>query len=132
MGNHPEDTVIGRPDGYLRVPDLTAGACVTMDPDLFDTDLHREPTQEALEACRRCTVRDACLEWATREGEVGMVWAGQDRPGAWTGTTPQLRIAVLERARQGWTTARIADDLEVPRTVVSALRSADTRRRRAS
>ena len=120
-----------RPGAYsqMRIPDLAAGACVGMDPHLFDTELHREPTSAAKRACRRCPVRADCRDWATREGEVGMVWGGQARPGRWTATDPHLRTAVLERAGRGWSTARIADDLDVPRTVVSALRGGRHRER---
>ncbi len=43
-------------------------ACLSEDPELFFPIGNTGPailqTQEAIEVCRRCEVRDQCLEWA--------------------------------------------------------------------
>lgn len=52
--------------------------CLGLDPELFFPEKgHPAVNQEALGVCRRCVVRDACLDYAqTSPVEVTGVWGG--------------------------------------------------------
>lgn len=73
----------------------TIAMCRDTDPDLFfpigsgDGGLTLEQTQEAKAVCRRCPVRQRCLEWALDTDLV---------EGIWGGTTEQERRAMRRRA----------------------------------
>lgn len=67
-----------------RTPQLSSGdtewmrhgACVGMDPTLFDTDVNPDAT-EAQQVCQRCVVRTSCLFYALTHKEF-CVWGGTD------------------------------------------------------
>jgi WhiB family redox-sensing transcriptional regulator len=67
-------------------------ACRTEDPDLFFPVGTTGPAllqiEEAKSVCRRCPVRDQCLEWALDTGQ---------NIGVWGGTTELERRAVKRR-----------------------------------
>lgn len=80
-----------------------AGACLSADPDLFfpiatGTAAAREVAR-AQQICARCQVRQECLDFAIRTGEMHGVWGG---------TTPEERIRARRnrnrsrRARPAW------------------------------
>jgi WhiB family redox-sensing transcriptional regulator len=78
------------------VPDLTAAACRTADPDLFfgsDREFvtaRQKREAEAKAVCAGCPVRDACLAYALD--------SGQDY-GIWGGLTEDERRALLRQRR---------------------------------
>jgi len=55
-------------------------ACLEEDPELFFPIGNTGPAllqiEEAKKVCRRCTVRDACLQWALEAGQDHGVWGG--------------------------------------------------------
>ncbi|AYL40084.1 MULTISPECIES: WhiB family transcriptional regulator [Streptomyces] len=55
-------------------------ACRTEDPDLFFPIGTSGPalmqTEQAKAVCRRCPVREQCLEWALDTGQSVGVWGG--------------------------------------------------------
>lgn len=55
-------------------------ACRREDPDLFFPIGTSGPallqTEQAKAVCRRCPVREQCLEWALRTGQSIGVWGG--------------------------------------------------------
>lgn len=55
-------------------------ACRHEDPDLFfpigTTGPAQAQTEQARAVCRRCPVREACLEWAMDTGQATGVWGG--------------------------------------------------------
>lgn len=57
-------------------------ACRAEDPDLFfpvgSTGPALLQTQQAKAVCRRCPVRERCLEWALDSGQPIGVWGGTD------------------------------------------------------
>ncbi|MBT2411441.1 WhiB family transcriptional regulator [Streptomyces sp. ISL-12] len=57
-------------------------ACRAEDPDLFFPVGTSGPallqTEQAKAVCRRCPVRDQCLEWALDTGQSIGVWGGTD------------------------------------------------------
>lgn len=59
-----------------------SAACRTEDPDLFFPIGTSGPallqTAQAKAVCRRCPVREQCLEWALRTGQSIGVWGGTD------------------------------------------------------
>ncbi len=63
-------------------------ACADVDPELFFPG-RGEPNDAAMAVCRRCKVREACLEDALD---------GRQEHGIWGGTTPGERLKIL-RAR---------------------------------
>jgi WhiB family redox-sensing transcriptional regulator len=69
-------------------------ACREADPELFfpltDQGPSRVQTLAALEHCRRCEVREACLNWALDTGI---------QEGVWGGSTEEQRHIIL-RGRQ--------------------------------
>lgn len=76
-----------------------AGACRSADPELFfpiGTGVAVTATQvrKALQICAGCGVRQQCLDFAVRSGEMSGVWGG---------TTPEERLrarrALLRRRR---------------------------------
>ena len=66
----------GFTDGDWR----TRGECLKEDPELFfpvgNTGPAQIQIQEAKNVCRRCEVRDICLEWALEAGQDHGVWGG--------------------------------------------------------
>ncbi len=80
-----------------------AGACLSADPDLFfpvatGTVAAREMSK-AQRICARCRVRQECLDFAMRTGEMHGVWGG---------TTPEERLRARRqhnragRTRPAW------------------------------
>lgn len=72
-----------------------SGACLNEDPDLFfptgsTGSVHRE-IEMAKSVCRRCSVTQACLEWALSAGQ---------QSGIWGGTTEEERRTWLQRQAQ--------------------------------
>lgn len=67
----------------------TAGACLSADPDLFfpiaTGAVAVRDIARAQQICARCTVRQECLDFAMRTGEMHGIWGG---------TTPEERIRV--------------------------------------
>ncbi|AZM63887.1 MULTISPECIES: WhiB family transcriptional regulator [unclassified Streptomyces] len=57
-----------------------SAACRTEDPDLFFPIGTSGPallqTEQAKAVCRRCPVREQCLQWALRTGQSIGVWGG--------------------------------------------------------
>lgn len=57
-----------------------SAACRTEDPDLFFPIGTSGPallqTEQAKGVCRRCPVREQCLEWALETGQSIGVWGG--------------------------------------------------------
>ncbi len=57
-----------------------SAACRTEDPDLFFPIGTSGPallqTEQAKAVCRRCPVREQCLQWALRTGQSMGVWGG--------------------------------------------------------
>ncbi|MCS0638399.1 WhiB family transcriptional regulator [Streptomyces sp. LP05-1] len=57
-----------------------AAACLEEDPDLFFPIGTGGPAvvqaEEAKRVCRRCPVREQCLEWALETGQDVGVWGG--------------------------------------------------------
>ncbi|GAA1436500.1 hypothetical protein GCM10009616_36470 [Microlunatus lacustris] len=55
-------------------------ACLDEDPELFFPIGNTGPAllqiDEAKQVCRRCDVRDACLQWALEAGQDHGVWGG--------------------------------------------------------
>src|SRR4051794_41751140 len=55
-------------------------ACLEEDPELFFPIGNTGPAllqiEEAKQVCRRCDVRDACLQWALEAGQDHGVWGG--------------------------------------------------------
>lgn len=55
-------------------------ACLSEDPELFFPIGKTGPAvlqiEEAKQVCRRCEVREQCLEWALEAGEDHGVWGG--------------------------------------------------------
>lgn len=55
-------------------------ACLKEDPELFfpigNTGPARLQIEEAKQVCRRCDVREMCLEWALESGQDHGVWGG--------------------------------------------------------
>lgn len=49
-------------------------ACTDVDPELFFALTERD-VEAAKAVCRRCPVRDACRQWADRQGITYGVWA---------------------------------------------------------
>ena len=49
--------------------------CAETDPDAFFPELG-EPSREAKAVCRRCEVRDECLEYALANSERFGIWGG--------------------------------------------------------
>jgi len=68
-------------------------ACLTEDPELFfpigNTGPALAQIDEAKRVCRRCPVREECLQWA--------IDAGQDH-GVWGGMSEDERRAMKRRA----------------------------------
>lgn len=58
----------------------SSAACRTEDPDLFFPIGTSGPalmqTEQAKAVCRRCPVREQCLEWALETGQSIGVWGG--------------------------------------------------------
>ncbi len=56
------------------------GACKDEDPELFfpigTTGPAMLQTEEAKDVCRRCDVREECLEWALENSQDHGVWGG--------------------------------------------------------
>ena len=85
-----------------------AGACRTVDPDLFFPvavgGSASSQVNRALRICGGCPVRQACLDFAMRTRESAGIWGG---------TTPEERISVLRArhrrpARRAWGQAQEA------------------------
>src|SRR5215213_5814870 len=83
-------------------------ACLDEDPELFFPIGNTGPAllqiEEAKQVCRRCDVRDACLQWALE--------AGQD-DGVWGGLSEDERRALKRRAAR----ARICTALPSPSVI---------------
>ncbi len=70
-----------------------AGACLSADPDLFfpiaiGTAAAAKQISMAQRICADCPVRQECLDFAMRTGEVNGIWGG---------TTPEERLRVRRR-----------------------------------
>ena len=58
------------------MPDLSAGSCRGLDPELFFPERGGNDTaQQALAVCHTCPCRDACLGWAIANEAYG-IWGG--------------------------------------------------------
>lgn len=68
-------------------PDL---GCFDADPKIFFPTHGRDTAQEAKRVCRRCCVRDECLDWALDTGQSHGVWGA---------TTPEERRTLLTGRR---------------------------------
>jgi WhiB family transcriptional regulator, redox-sensing transcriptional regulator len=83
--------------GYAPAGWREAGACASVDPDLFfpisAAGKGAEQIARARRVCAGCRVRRQCLDFALDAGEI---------EGIWGGTTPDERI----RARREKKTAR--------------------------
>ncbi len=67
--------------GYDKVVDWRhRAACIGEDPELFfpigSTGPAMLQTEEAKQVCRRCEVREQCLEWALENRLDHGVWGG--------------------------------------------------------
>lgn len=60
----------------IDIPDLAGALCAQVDPELFFPEKGGS-TREAKRICRRCPIRDACLEYALVNGERFGIWGGQ-------------------------------------------------------
>lgn len=79
------------------------GACQSADPDLFfpiaTGGVAAKQATKAQRICAGCRVRQQCLDFAMRTGEIHGIWGG---------TTPEERIRVRRqhmrrrRARRSW------------------------------
>ena len=77
-------------------------ACLDEDPELFFPIGNTGPAllqiEEAKQVCRRCDVRDACLQWALQLGVDDGVFGGLDarerRAVRWTATRRRRRPSV--------------------------------------
>lgn len=67
---------------YVRLPDLTAGACRPPAAAEVFRDINTTTTPQAVEICQRCPAATlaACLEWAVVHEDSG-VWAGLTKYG---------------------------------------------------
>lgn len=63
--------------GWLNAkePWQEQAACLGMDPDIFFPK-QGESTQEAKAVCRRCPVKEECLELCLSREEKGGIWGG--------------------------------------------------------
>jgi WhiB family redox-sensing transcriptional regulator len=95
-----------------------AGACLTADPDLFFPVSGGAPSareeDQALRICARCAVRQQCLDFAVRTGEMHGIWGG---------TTPAERI----RDRRSRTRRRAAAGLAAGPAAGPAWQEPETR-----
>lgn len=78
------------------MPDLSAGLCWGADDDTWYpvdksgvSGISRDEAY-AISICRRCPVRDACLDWAMR---------AEESHGIWGGTTPRDRARIRAETR---------------------------------
>ncbi|NJP53237.1 WhiB family transcriptional regulator [Streptomyces sp. SBST2-5] len=73
-------------------------ACRDEDPDLFfpigTTGPALVQTEQAKAVCRRCPVREQCLDWALETGQSTGVWGG-------TGETERRALERRTAARRG-------------------------------
>jgi WhiB family transcriptional regulator, redox-sensing transcriptional regulator len=86
-----------------------AGACLSVDPDLFfpvaTGVVAAREMAKAQRICARCLVRQECLDFAMRTGEMHGIWGG---------TTPEERTRARRqrnrgrRARPAWQQAPAA------------------------
>lgn len=85
-----------------------AGACLSADPELFfpiaTGTVAARQIMKAQQICANCQVRQQCLDFAMRTGEVHGVWGG---------TTPEERIRfrrqhARRRIRRSWQEAAAA------------------------
>jgi WhiB family redox-sensing transcriptional regulator len=87
----------------LRIaPDLTwqdRALCAEIDPELFFVEKGNEKQAQVAKAvCRRCEIREACLEYALdREAQPGVYGAY----GVYGGMSPAERDEVRRRRREG-------------------------------
>ena len=55
-------------------------ACLNVDPELFfpvgTAAPARQQIEQAKAVCRRCEVRESCLDWALTAGQDQGVWGG--------------------------------------------------------
>ncbi len=60
-------------------PDLSEGACVGKDSDLWFPDKTQSPERadEAKAICSGCPVRGVCLEYALSSGQAYGIWGGK-------------------------------------------------------
>lgn len=56
------------------------GACRGVSRDIFFPEEFTLPDPAALRLCRRCPVRERCLQWALEHDEVG-IWGGMTDEG---------------------------------------------------
>lgn len=67
--------------GYSGPDWLDYAACLKEDPELFfpigTTGTAEYQIEEAKAVCRRCDVREKCLEWALEAGQDHGVWGGK-------------------------------------------------------
>ena len=99
-------------------------ACLDEDPELFFPIGNTGPAllqiEEAKQVCRRCDVRDACLQWALEAGQDHGVWGGLSederralkRRAARAGSAPPDRQT--EERRESPAFVRCPDPAELP------------------
>jgi WhiB family redox-sensing transcriptional regulator len=72
------------------------GACLSADPDLFfpvaTGVVAARETAKAQRICARCRVRQECLDFAMRSGEMHGIWGG---------TTPEERTRARRQRNRG-------------------------------
>src|SRR5215216_5495916 len=82
-------------------------ACLDEDPELFFPIGNTGPAllqiEEAKQVCRRCDVRDACLQWALEAGQDHGVWGGlsEDERRALKRRAARARIRTAWRCPSG-------------------------------
>ena len=58
-----------------KLPFADRAACRSLDPTFFFVERGHNPTQEAIDACAHCPVRNECLDWALHHEQLGY-WGG--------------------------------------------------------
>lgn len=90
------------------------------DPNWFDPDHERYAPYLADALCKECPIRRECGDWAMREKEAAMVWAGSlpderlpMRSRRSRVNPARLLAEVRPLVEQGWSTREISDRLHV-------------------
>lgn len=92
----------------MRYPDLSGGACLDADPDLFHEPRRRQQ-EAAKRICHSCPILEQCREGFLRF-ERG--WSEHVREGIYGGMTPEERRAVDLRR---WPDAKAENRVHAPR-----------------
>lgn len=133
MTTAPAPTRLARkPAAHTTQDWRTSAACREVDPDLHFPVAHtpgwRTQTAEAKKVCRRCPVREACLEWAVATRQPAGVWGGLaegERKEMFHRAETQAercwdnQVWIEEQLADGTSQSAIARRLGVSRTVLS-------------